>query len=54
MNLVRLLLGMNKKSHRILTWSDIASTSALCKRVSNMLKIKEIDGREVFELVKNN
>jgi len=37
-----------------LTWSDVASTSALCKRVSNVLEIKEIDGREVFELVKNN
>lgn len=37
-----------------MTWSDVASTSALCKRVSNVLEIKEIDGREVFELVKNN
>ena len=49
-----IIVGYDKKSHQILTWSDVASTSALCKRVSNVLEIKEIDGREVFELVKNN
>ena len=43
-----IIVGYDKKSHQILTWSDVAS------RVSNVLEIKEIDGREVFELVKNN
>lgn len=49
-----IIVGYDKDLHQILTWSDIASTLALCKRVANVLKIKEIDGREIFELIKNN
>ena len=26
----------------------------LCKRVANVLKVEEINGREIFELIKNN
>lgn len=49
-----IIVGYDEKSHQVLTWSDIASTSALCKRVAKELGIKKIDGRKIFELVKNN
>lgn len=49
-----IIVGYDKNSHQVLTWSDIASTLALCKRVANVLKVEEINGREIFELIKNN
>lgn len=49
-----IIVGYDKNLHQVLTWSDIASTLALCKRVANVLKVEEINGREIFELIKNN
>lgn len=49
-----MIVDYDKSSHQILTWSDIASTSALCKRVAVVLNIEKIDGRTVFEMVRQN
>lgn len=49
-----IIVGYDKNLHQVLTWSDIASTLALCKRVANVLKVEKINGREIFELIKNN
>lgn len=49
-----IIVDYNKNSHQVLTLSDIASTSALCKRVAKVLKIEKIDGRSVFEMVSQN
>lgn len=45
-----LIVDYNKKTNQALTWSDIASTTALCKQASNALSVASIDGRQVFEL----
>lgn len=44
-------LIVDYRNGQFLTWSDLASTTALCKRVSDVLKIDKINGRQVFELV---
>lgn len=49
-----IIVDYDKNSHQVLTLSDIASTSALCKRVAKVLKIEKIDGRSVFEMVSQN
>lgn len=45
-----IIVGFDGETNQALTWSDVASTSALCKRIANELEIEEIDGRRVFEL----
>ena len=49
-----IIVDYDKSNGRFLTWSDIASTSALCRRVAATLGIEKIDGRKIFELVKQN
>lgn len=49
-----MMVGFDNTVEKVLTWSDIASTSALCKRVANVLKVDQIDGRKVFELVEQS
>lgn len=47
-----IIVSYDKNHRKINTWSDIASTTALCKRVARVLEIDNINGREVFEMVK--
>lgn len=47
-----IIVSYDKNHRKINTWSDIASTTALCKRVARVLEIGNINGREVFEMVK--
>lgn len=44
-----IIVDYDKETNQALTWSDIASTTALCKRVAKALNVEEINGREVFE-----
>lgn len=37
--------------NQFVTWSDLASTTALCKRTAKVLGIDKINGYQVFELV---
>ena len=46
------IVDYDESQCKIVTWSDIASTKALCKRVARVLGIDNINGREIFELVK--
>ena len=45
-----MILNYNPKTKKALTWSDVASTRALCIHVAKALGIAEINGREVFAL----
>lgn len=49
-----IILDFDLQTNQALTWSDVASTTALCKRVAKVLNIDEIDGRRVFELANHN
>lgn len=49
-----IIVDYDKSSHQFLTWADIASTSALCKRIAKILKVEKIDGRSVFKMVSRN
>lgn len=46
-----MIVGYDENQCKVVTWSDIASTKALCKRVAKVLEINSITGREIFELV---
>lgn len=48
-----LIVDYDKETNQVLTWSDIASTTALCKRAAEALAVTSIDGRRVFELANN-
>lgn len=48
-----IIVNYDKENHKALTWSDIASTTALCKRVAKVLNVDSIDGYHVFELANN-
>lgn len=49
-----IIVDYDKKNHHILTLSDIASTTALCRKVCEVLRIKTITGREIFSMVNDN
>lgn len=46
-----MIVDYDESQCKVVTWSDIASTKALCKRVAKVLEINNINGREIFELV---
>lgn len=48
-----LIVDYDKETNQVLTWSDIASTTALCRRAAEALAVTSIDGRRVFELANN-
>ena len=48
-----LIVDYDKETNQVLTWSDIASTTAWCKRAAEALAVTSIDGRRVFELANN-
>lgn len=45
-----LIVDYDKTTNHVVAWSDLASTTALCKRCAKALTIESITGREVFEL----
>lgn len=49
-----IIVAYDKETNKALTWSDIASTTALCKRCAKVLNIESIDGYQIFELLNNN
>lgn len=49
-----IIVDYDKQNHKALTWSDLASTTALCKRVAKVLNVDTVDGYRVFELANNH
>ena len=48
------IVDYDKATKQLVTWSDIASTTALCKRVAKAIEVPAINGYQVFELANNH